>query len=1202
MNVIKKGGAMPSILKSIKMGMSLLLVLALADKPGLSDDTCMFQVSAEEVPPNIVFLLDNGPEMEQIIWHSDYDNRMDYSPDVHTDGQDNDGDGMIDEFQCDPSDRSEEIQWEDGSSSNGFTNEKGYAIEFQGGSYFLVKVLDDLEPDSHRNGIEISSESRFRLNQRALVLPLAPSSGVDANGIKDNADRFRYAANYLNWLFYGSYSGDGSDLPDQSRLYFAKKAIFTVAESFKRQAYVGVYAFEDANCGAGRIHPLDFVYDRSGRINSNFIDHVNTLGTSDCSPLAHGLAAIGGYYGSPAFKVVSEYCTKNFAIVISSGLSSGFSSNDQVLAVGAIPGALDDYDNDDAGIPEGRIELDTGRVTIPTNMNGSTFLDDVAHYLYAHDIVDYQDGFQNIMTYTIGFMGNYQSSAYLINASNNGNGNLNLYDTTRREYGKYHYEAGDPSQLSASVFNAVTAILSKTSSFGSPVVPANRTTSGDHIYLTFFKPGEHNFWEGNVTKFGFSDKGDILASDGTQATWPNGAIKENAIPYWQTIDWADTTTSNGLHNSTRKIYTYLGMTPDLTDNSNSFSTSNITPELLETYNDAFGPLALENMIGTFRKGDVLTGLKSGATATVSSITGNAVYFTGLKGIFRSGEGVTNGSGGSGSIANTGTVELIQYIRGADVHDENDDHNIIENRKFISGDPLHSDPVVFHYGKIDTDADGTAEDKTMVFFGANDGMLHAVNDEDGTEAWAFIPPDLLPKLKNILQASQHPYYVDGSPAVLKKDYNGNGIIEPSATVTDGVNYPPDKVILVCGERKGGTSYFALDITNPFTPQFLWRIAQNDGRPCATTTIPELGESWSTPTFGVVKTSNKPSDPGTDVVFIGGGYNTTGSKGRSIYAIHAETGALVKAFTSADHAAMTHSIPSKIYALDRDYNGFVDKLYVGDMGGRIWRIGKFDQDPSQIPQPFPYADENIHNWELHQLFTARCGEADCEDRTDNNSNALVDTDDTAPFFYPPSVTLEQGFDLVFIGTGDRNNACSTIPYNTLYAIKDSHDASAIPLDIHDLINADIHSLGYTEPVLNSGDNGWYLVMDQGEKALAQPLVFNKTFYATTFLPNNHPCVPGGYARLYSLNYVTGSPAHDMDKNGRVEMDNGRISIGGGIPSRPVVIITEKNVAKLMISTGATHADTVSDTMGAGIPTVPLQFPNINFFLRWWNNLVD
>ena len=47
-----------------------------------ADDTCVFQVTADDLPPNIVILLDNGAEMEQIVWHSAYDNVIDYTPSV----------------------------------------------------------------------------------------------------------------------------------------------------------------------------------------------------------------------------------------------------------------------------------------------------------------------------------------------------------------------------------------------------------------------------------------------------------------------------------------------------------------------------------------------------------------------------------------------------------------------------------------------------------------------------------------------------------------------------------------------------------------------------------------------------------------------------------------------------------------------------------------------------------------------------------------------------------------------------------------------------------------------------------------------------------------------------------------------------------------------------------------------------------------
>jgi len=224
----------------------------------------------------------------------------------------------------------------------------------------------------------------------------------------------------------------------------------------------------------------------------------------------------------------------------------------------------------------------------------------------------------------------------------------------------------------------------------------------------------------------------------------------------------------------------------------------------------------------------LTGTDSGATATSGTITSaDSIPYTGRNRFFRKGETITGSTSDAvGTIANAGTTEVINYIRGADVYDEDGDSNTSENRAIICGDPLHSEPAVVSYGDID--GDSATPDKVMVFFGANDGMLHAVNDEDGTEAWSFVPPDLLPELKKIIEESEHQYYVDSSPAVLIKDYNGNGIVDQIPTLVDGISYQ-DTVYLVCGERNGGTSYFALDVTVPTEPKFLWRIAQTAGTP-------------------------------------------------------------------------------------------------------------------------------------------------------------------------------------------------------------------------------------------------------------------------------------------------------------------------------------------------------------------------------------
>jgi hypothetical protein len=55
------------------------LLLLLAAVTARADDTCVFAVTANDVPPNVVILLDNGAEMEQIIWHSSFDNSVNHA-------------------------------------------------------------------------------------------------------------------------------------------------------------------------------------------------------------------------------------------------------------------------------------------------------------------------------------------------------------------------------------------------------------------------------------------------------------------------------------------------------------------------------------------------------------------------------------------------------------------------------------------------------------------------------------------------------------------------------------------------------------------------------------------------------------------------------------------------------------------------------------------------------------------------------------------------------------------------------------------------------------------------------------------------------------------------------------------------------------------------------------------------------------------
>jgi type IV pilus assembly protein PilY1 len=528
------------------------------------------------------------------------------------------------------------------------------------------------------------------------------------------------------------------------------------------------------------------------------------------------------------------------------------------------------------------------------------------------------------------------------------------------------------------------------------------------------------------------------------------------------------------------------------------------------------------------------------------------------------------------------TDIIDYVRGADVLDEDGDGDVTENRSVITGDVLHSELTIFQYRYADRTS------KTMVYFGANDGMLHAVLDvtersgvpstsiSHGSEAWAVIPPDQLPRLKEMIEGVGHQSYVDATPKIYFKDMDEDGIVDAG----DG-----DKVVLVCGLRKGGTAYFALDVTDPSFPQYLWRINQyNDsghGWAAPRTVIAELGESWSEPQFGVVKTKNK-DKTGTPVFFIGGGYSSNNSSGKAVIAVNVITGDVVKKFT----AGMNYSVPSSVLVVDENDNGFVDKVYVGDLGGQIWRFGSFT-DPSGNPLTFPNCNENIHSWEGHVLF-----------KTDNNNSKK--------FFYPPSLTLEKGYDMVFMGTGDRENACCnnkdnvcgfTGP-NIIAAVKDTHSLTTIVGET-DLV--DVTHPSAALPNLPF-DQGWYirLVDDNnnavGEKVLAEGTVFYKTFYITTFTPSGNLDVPGGKSKLYALSYLTGASVLDFNGDSILESNS---TIGEGIPSKPVVLITRTGT-NLLISMESADPDAAGPGIRTGLKKIDPLLPPNNIFYRYWKEI--
>jgi type IV pilus assembly protein PilY1 len=243
-------------------------------------------------------------------------------------------------------------------------------------------------------------------------------------------------------------------------------------------------------------------------------------------------------------------------------------------------------------------------------------------------------------------------------------------------------------------------------------------------------------------------------------------------------------------------------------------------------------------------------------------------------------------------------------------------------------------------------------------------------------------------------------------------------------------------------------------------------------------------------------------------------------------------------------MTYSIPSDIANVDTDGNGKIDRLYVGDMGGQMWR--------------FDIGDPNTANWTGKIIFKSNPGR-------DGTTGRKI--------FYPPDVTLERdvtNYEMLFFGTGDREHPKEGTVINRLYAVKDKNPPTALTEQENDLlvdITQDLLQNPNTPQVekdaisnqLRTG-NGWFIKLDSatGEKSLSPSVVFNKIAYFTTFSPTpegagGDPCYVGeGTARVYILQYNTGNAMFNLDlTNGIVISKQDRFKwIGTAIPSSVVI----------------------------------------------------
>ncbi|WP_224371597.1 pilus assembly protein PilY [Hyalangium versicolor] len=374
--------------------------------------------------------------------------------------------------------------------------------------------------------------------------------------------------------------------------------------------------------------------------------------------------------------------------------------------------------------------------------------------------------------------------------------------------------------------------------------------------------------------------------------------------------------------------------------------------------------------------------------------------------------------------------------------------------------------VLAYDKYEYEAG--KRDKVLLV-GANDGMLHSFlngtkvsssddvdpftgqrkyDDGTGEELWAFIPPDLLPKLRPNI--GKHAYFVDGTAMVRDVWIDGVGGAKDNKK-----QWEEYRTVAVVGTGRGGVHRFALDLTrvlghNPgdtanLAPSqqgdFLWMWPQ----PCDALAL-QVGESFTSfaprpPPIGPVALtddadqalrafSGDSDNPGTGpwlidntparerwVVALNGGFDEHMLRGRGMALVDLQSGHTVWSFFHGDGQSrsehLRYPIGAGLSMMDIgkadsplvDADTLWDSATVGDYGGQLWMVRLWK------PGVWNAGKGQVDNWFAARAFRV----ANLAGKT-GDAEAL-----RAPFSFMTVNTLQPdtGFLRTFVGTGDREN---------------------------------------------------------------------------------------------------------------------------------------------------------------------------------------
>ena len=522
-----------------------------------------------------------------------------------------------------------------------------------------------------------------------------------------------------------------------------------------------------------------------------------------------------------------------------------------------------------------------------------------------------------------------------------------------------------------------------------------------------------------------------------------------------------------------------------------------------------------------------TQLDTQTPATRIIATWNPVSASGVPFEWGSGSGITQSTTLGLDLGSTdATIQnVVAYLRG-DHSQEIHNGGSYRDRSHVLGDIVDSNPLFVgppngpyqdpSYVSFEL---AQANRASVIYVGADDGMLHAIDPVTGDEKFAYVPNGVFTNLIRLTKPTynqQHQFFVDGSPTSGDVQFSDNSW----------------HTLLVGGLNAGGNSIYALDVTDPaaitsestLASDVLWEF-----------TDPYLGFTYSQPFIARTNATGS-----SFAVFFGSGYNNSDGN-PYLYAVNAQTGALLTRINlckSVTPNPCNTSLPNGLSSpVALNSGGAIslpdDTVYAGDLQGNLWKVNISDPNPS--------------NWSVQLLFQAR----------DSSGNPQ-------PITVTPVVSLHPNFPLdsgtiVYFGTGQLLGTpdLSTTSTQTFYGVWDKPGLSFVATRsnlVQQTLSAPMAGPSGTivrtvtnAPIDWTTKLGWYEDLPiSGERVVANPRLENQAVVFTTYVPSTNSCAVGGQSWLLAVNYKNGGsfPNPELDLNNDGKLDSGD-QVGGSNP---------------------------------------------------------